>query len=818
MADGITMTEEFRPILNFTDLSANYADAGDTILLTTGWTARGEGGFMPPLTISADFVYDKAQRFPENMSGSFSVALRSYPPVSLWKDGMSVSVSGSFTLPSGFWSGPYRINIRINDAAGRSVPFAGADEKTVFCQDIGQLDLGWGWGRKKLLEQRRPVHAEFNTALHVPPDVCDNPFLVGFLPLNQMSPTAPGPAFPPIFTVYNSKSRSTSDHSARTKCVSLSPGRAIYTVSGGGATADVIFERNGDDVLISITNTVCENGLSLSSVYIPRLLSFNEDGELYNFFGGGRLVEIKDSLPFGAEFLYDSNCAVGGSDRKGAFAVTADDMDSSLTQSVEIVNGEKHGCIGCRITLLLPAFGGEARPIPVKQIPLRVTNISPGWQSFAGYLRSRLPAGRMSRYPGTVFYKISVDKKYEADERRPFTISRPVDFAGVRSIIERIYNITDGIRQVVYLAGWQRNGHDTEYPFPQKHGFSPALGDPAEWQLTLDFAEKHNAVLSFHDNFDDAYVTEGLISDAVALDRNGKRRTGWLWAGGMSHIISPKAYCETGLMAERVKETLKTYGIKTSYHLDVLSAEIRRYDYSSKYLSAAAENVFYKKKICEEFADYGVDVTSEMLSEPFVGILEYVLHTKIDEDARLFPLEEYIPLTPFVYHGRIRYSRGSLDKKSRASAVDAGSVCGLDCLGISFGDELVKSLYLHAIPMLMLAEREILSHKEFGGISVADYAGGRTEVERKTGHYRIEVDGETVTRNGITVAPHHTEAGTWLAFSEKDAEISLPIGGEAEITELSFDGSGKSVHVSSKHGHLSIKLKACVPVKVSLCS
>ena len=37
-------------------------------------------------------------------------------------------------------------------------------------------------------------------------------------------------------------------------------------------------------------------------------------------------------------------------------------------------------------------------------------------------------------------------------------------FEDTLEIIKKLYRITDGIKQIVYAAGWQYDGHDSKYP------------------------------------------------------------------------------------------------------------------------------------------------------------------------------------------------------------------------------------------------------------------------------------------------------------------------------------------------------------------
>ena len=90
---------------------------------------------------------------------------------------------------------------------------------------------------------------------------------------------------------------------------------------------------------------------------------------------------------------------------------------------------------------------------------------------------------------------------------------------------------------------------------------------------------------------------------------------------GMSYIIANYKYIKTGQLAKRVNKTVEMYGIHTSYHLDVLTSEVRRYNFEKGYEAAADINLEAKKAIIQEFNKYDIDITSETLAHPFVGRL-----------------------------------------------------------------------------------------------------------------------------------------------------------------------------------------------------
>lgn len=113
----------------------------------------------------------------------------------------------------------------------------------------------------------------------------------------------------------------------------------------------------------------------------------------------------------------------------------------------------------------------------------------------------------------------------------------------------------------------------------------------------------------------------------------------------MAYTVEPKKYVTSGKAAERIEQTVNRFGIHTSYHLDVLSSENRRYDFDQAALTDARENLEYKKEIVRQFNRRGIDVTSETLAEPFIGVIGAAHSTRYNFVRHLFDGDQFVPLT-----------------------------------------------------------------------------------------------------------------------------------------------------------------------------
>lgn len=562
----------FVPKLISADVSANYVEAGDILYITLRWQNMGGTPLAQSGKIAVDFLFDRSQRHLENQTDGFRVTWTPFPEFHEWKPGMVLSTTGRWTVPK-TWCGTFWMSVSLLGGEGQSLPFVGRQSIPVFREELVDIDMGWGWGHVKLVEQRHPLHVELNpepVPVSAAAAAFSEPVHLGGWLFDRRYPAVVGAdgarhweSYLPVVTVRNRETgellRCLTEELAPVFTEGVLEGDTLtYAFSGVWGRGKVAFTLLDEVLYLSAQGVEERAPYELISLYFPRLLSVGEQGILVNFFCGGRLTKVADALPMGAEFPYDVCNALAGFDGGQGVAVIADDMESVLYQAVEQIGNTRRGVMGAKLMLKVPAISTEVESIPVPSVPIELHRLEePSWQALARLMRSRLPDGKRGLYHNTLFYKISADKTFEMDENRPETWSVPMTFPQIKDTLQKMYNITGGMRQVVYLVGWQRGGHDTEYPFPYRYPFSTKLGTAEEWEDCRQFAKDHNILLSFHDNFDDVYQFEGLDPNWLATDSRGRRQKGWLWAGGMSYILSPKAYVLSGEMENRVRRTVE---------------------------------------------------------------------------------------------------------------------------------------------------------------------------------------------------------------------------------------------------------------------
>ena len=404
-------------------------------------------------------------------------------------------------------------------------------------------------------------------------------------------------------------------------------------------------------------------------------------------------------------------------------------------------------------------------------------------------------------YDRTLFYYIEI----ECDGHK-----EKMSFKDALERIIHIHNITGGIHQVVLLRGWQHNGHDTGYPDTSR--LNPTGGTTADLEYLVDEALKYNAIVTFHDNFDDMYdETEYFDPTIAALDWNGEYFKSWIWVSGISRMVSFPKYVKSGKMAKRVKETVEKYPIKTSYHLDVLSAEIRRYDYAPDIMSAAQESLEYKIKTVREFEKYGFTVTSEGVSYPFSGVIGHAWNAGFN-NRQLFYNEEEFPFIAMLFHGYLPYSGGE-NKNDIIGGAKAAPDIGRDARSY-----YKERFFKYTLPAVVLDERQIDDYSKEENIYTVKYSGGEIMVYNSiTSEVEVLNCPDIVIENGNVIAKGFSD-NEYIGYT-KSGQMKIDLVDEQQILqilELDYDGNLNEIQYIKENGTAVIKAEPDTAFKVVL--
>jgi hypothetical protein len=309
--------------------------------------------------------------------------------------------------------------------------------------------------------------------------------------------------------------------------------------------------------------------------------------------------------------------------------------------------------------------------------------------------------------------------------------------------------------------------------------------------------------------------TKNWDEEIIAKDMYGESFKGWIWPAGLSYIISAKKYFETGKMAARVKRTVEAFGIKETYHLDVLTSEPLRFDFDPKNPVPPSKMHKYRLAIIEEFNKYGIDITSECTLHPFVGKAGAGMWYRRNDGNTLFYGERLIPLVAFVYHGASLYCGSPEGCKSETinSLIEgAQSYFDIEC---EIEPKHLDDIYLLNMPMRNFYDLQIQNVTENDGTVTVDYGNGSyVAANRKEYAYAVYANGRMIAKNFTTFAPVN---GGYLAYAQDGGSIEYPFDGTAaKARVLTKDGEGGEVAVTVTDGKIKIVTEPHTPVKITV--
>ena len=576
---------------------------------------------------------------------------------------------------------------------------------------------------------------------------------------------------------------------------------------------DLTFRVTGDSAEIALENVVEHDGYQLLSVRVGHLVSAAGGARMAIPSASGALVDPEHTIPTEQTYPMDwFHPVLAGvlHNRRLVCALDVPGVDDRLTAAV----GEGWAALGASFEHRAPT-----KP-PVPSLLLSDRSVArlrfaspkgqePDWMDGASLLRDRVTARPPKLYDHAVIYKIFCD----SPGANNFTT-----FDQALNLVRRMGNLVDGAPQIAYLVGWQHHGHDTGYP--DVFTVNARLGGIERLVADMKKAADYNAVLSFHDNYDDAYESSPAWNpDFIARDTSANLMKGGVWAGGQSYIHSFYKY-GTGPAQDRIRRTLAMYPIRSSYHIDVLSAVPLRRDYNPQSPTSGAKSVEGKIAIVKEFNKYGIDVTSEGFTAPFVGVIGHAWNL-IRGRSIDFAGQQRIPFVPFVFHGRATWGGAQPTTEDIPDALLYGATFSADFSKTTPQSTLTADYYLLAVPWLTLRDREMTSYQAHGTIRHVDY-GPKTsvEVDDSGPHYRVVVDGRPISVDFTCFAPGWRR-GSWIAYSRAGGLLDYPAPkgwtnpSKLKAVELTQEGPGSSVPVQLEAGHIKLDTKPGTPYRVT---
>ncbi len=225
-------------------------------------------------------------------------------------------------------------------------------------------------------------------------------------------------------------------------------------------------------------------------------------------------------------------------------------------------------------------------------------------------------------------------------------------FENALEIIEKADKLSIGVPKIVYLVGWQYNGHDDKYPafFEVNEALKRTEDSSGRESLLwlMREARKYNTIVSLHINMTDAYDDSPLWDEYVEKDMISKTPNGNLMVIGnynnrKAYQINYKNEWECGyskMRIDRLLELLPPLKEAKTIHIDAWISRESKGHYESAITEAK-----YQQRILKYWNDQGIDVTSEWVMDYMIGKIPFAWH------FNAFSQENYIEYPANIYTG-----------------------------------------------------------------------------------------------------------------------------------------------------------------------
>lgn len=368
-------------------------------------------------------------------------------------------------------------------------------------------------------------------------------------------------------------------------------------------------------------------------------------------------------------------------------------------------------------------------------------------------------------------------------------------FEEVLEVIKKTDRLTIGIPKIIYLVGWQYNGHDSKYPSWDE--VNPCLKRPQDktalesMKWLMKEARRYNTTVSVHVNMMDALEDSPLWDtylkhNIIAKNTDGSlKRALWGW------VVSYTGEWEAGFAQKRIDRLCKMLSLDKAgtIHIDAFHTWVPLENPGpiSPYLGYTPEKeAITQRKIFRYWSKKGVDVTSEFVSSyrllSFEGLQPAAWHAG-------FSVEQYMRWPASYYCGGVDRS-------------DLGKLFGTSMYGEDIIRKDPESLtgFLHqfctqTLPWFYLNRLKRLEYIKEGNEQKVIFSEG-VVTSLLDEDYAMKRNGEILLHNGDTFIPAlWTKKPTIIAYSTEGYESrqwTLPADWEnvknVNIYRLTIDG------------------------------
>ncbi len=578
-----------------------------------------------------------------------------------------------------------------------------------------------------------------------------------------------------------------------------------------------------------------EEGLELVSISFPNLISVRESqpsGRIALTAHGGRLIDPAACECGSRAHLYNwkldayCGCAVIYN-RDMTAVIRLNSLDDTLLSSVSETGTGKSAALGVRFrhrytvadgpyTQVLPRIAppceDDAKTYPIEEsfavhssssisINLyrqQLPDPETGWVFGMKKMYGMLPPKRTDLYKDRFVYKIFIGNA-----------GGPVltTFDQALGIIKAVYDRTGGAAQICYIVGFQHEGHDSMYP--DVFTVNAKAGGEKELLRLMREAEKYNAIVSFHDNYDEAYRASPMWDENdIAVGSTGHLLKGGWWNGGQSYCVSMARYAPAKSLT-RIERTLAKYPIRVTYHVDVLSSVYRR-DFRAGATKGQDDDLAARLDVVRQFRAKGIDVSSEGCGLPYIGEISFPMYMwRVPRPV--YKGDHRIPAVPFLVHGKSDYGGGVVEGRELPDALLYAAFFSYDVTAATPLKLITDAYYMIQVPLNRLRDEEAVEYREYAGRKRVTYSSGSyVEVDFESGEFEVVIDGKAWVKDGTAFIPADGgEYTAYVAFRDGTGAPSfeLPGGWEGNGVACSpMYGSAEAISVLPVNGKLTFDI------------
>jgi hypothetical protein len=223
-------------------------------------------------------------------------------------------------------------------------------------------------------------------------------------------------------------------------------------------------------------------------------------------------------------------------------------------------------------------------------------------------------------------------------------------FEDALEIIKTSDKLSLGVSKIIYLVGWQYNGHDDKYPAffevnnALKRKEDASARESLRWLMRE--ARKYNTTVSLHINMTDAYDNSPLWEEYLEKDLISKTPHGipmviGVWNDRKAYQINYRNEWKKGytqMRIDRLLQLIPELQEAKTIHIDAWIARESKGHYES-----AVTEAKYQQRALEYWNAKGMDVTSEWVMDYMIGKVPFAWHFNAfsQENYQKYPARVY---------------------------------------------------------------------------------------------------------------------------------------------------------------------------------